>query len=80
MSELTSKQPRSNYMNTQPDEQALMRANILGFSVQVKHATGAADEKLPDMYKRASSLQNAVMTKRANLRDLVLAQFAPKAA
>jgi hypothetical protein len=62
------------------DEAALLRANLLGFMTQVKYATGATDAELPALYKKATDYQNQVMTKRAKVRDLILAQIAPAAA
>jgi hypothetical protein len=58
-------------------ENALLRANILGFATQVKHATGAPDDQIPGLYKRAAAYTEKVMTKRAKLGGLILAQFAP---
>jgi len=62
------------------DESSLLRANLLGFATQVKHSLGAADDQIPGLYKRASDYQTGIMTKRAKVRDLVLAQLKPAVA
>jgi len=65
----------------EPTEQALRRAHILGFSTILKHAN-VADDQVTVQYKQASARVDQasarvdqIMTKRAKLRDLVLAQF-----
>jgi uncharacterized protein (DUF2252 family) len=58
-------------MNTTPDEQNLIHANLLGFAVQCKQA-GKTDADIPVCVKRAQDMQARVMTKRAKLTEAIL--------
>ena len=66
-------------MNTNaPTDQALLRANLLGFVTQVKAAAEVAGKPLADaevigMHKRATAFIQGVMTKRAKIAEVIRA-------
>ena len=70
-------------MNTNtPTDQALLRANLLGFVTQVKAAAAAEGKELTDaavgsMHKRATSHLQANQAKQAKIREIVLSHIRP---
>lgn len=63
----------------QASSEDLTRAETLGFVTQLKIA-GKTDAEIPVMYKRATAFVERQLTKRANLKKLIVDNFvSPKA-
>ena len=74
-----------NTATTQPTDDQLLRANLLGFVTHVKAASSAQGKNLTDadvtaMYKKASTNIQSRMAKQAKVRDIVLSALRPAAA